>query len=84
MSGRATREEIYGWVSDILQSEFQLAREDLSIDAHLIDDLDLDSIDAIDLSVRLEEKTGVSFTEDDLKAIRTVAHVVDFIDGALG
>lgn len=84
MSDRASREEIYGWVSDILQREFQFGADELSIDAHLIDDLDLDSIDAIDLSVRLEEKTGVSFKEDDLKAIRTIADVVDFIDGALG
>jgi len=64
--------------------EFQFEVEELSMETHLIDQLDLDSIDAIDLSVRLEEKTDVSFTEDDLKAIRTIADVVDFIDGRLG
>jgi acyl carrier protein len=54
------------------------------METHLVDELDLDSIDAIDLSVRLEEKTEVTFKEDDLKAIRTIADVVDFIDGRLG
>ncbi len=84
MSDRASREEIYGWVSDILRREFQCPGDKLSMECDLVADLDLDSIDAIDLSVRLEEKTAVNFKEDDLKAIRTVADVVDFIDGRLG
>jgi acyl carrier protein len=84
VSDRASREDIYGWVTDILRREFQCAGGDLSMETHLVDELDLDSIDAIDLSVRLEEKTGVTFKEDDLKAIRTIADVVDFIDGRLG
>lgn len=81
---RVSRETIYQWVSEILKREFEVSDADLSLSAHLIDDLDLDSIDAVDLSVRLEEKTGLSFKEEDLKAIRTVGDVVDFIDAHLG
>ena len=84
MTAKASREDIYQWVADILIQEFQIARSDLSLSAHLIDDLDLDSIDAIDLSVRLEEKTGLAFKEQDLKSIRTIEDVVDFIDAHLG
>ena len=84
MSCRATREEIYVWVRDILMREFQFHSDELLITAHLVDDLDLDSIDAIDLSVRLEEKTGLSFKEEELKAIQTIEDVVDFIDARLG
>ena len=83
MTAKASRETIYQWVSDILKREFQLTDSDLSLSAHLIDDLDLDSIDAIDLSVRLEEKIGLSFKEEDLKSIRTIQDVVDFIDARL-
>ena len=75
-----TKEEIFAWVADVLKQEFQFADEELSPDAHLVDDLDLDSIDAIDLTVRLEEKTGLSFKEDDLKSLQTIQDVVDFID----
>ncbi len=70
---------IFQWVCEILKREFQLSDAELAPTAHLIDDLDLDSIDAIDLSVRLEEKTGLSFKEEDLKAIHTLEDVVDFI-----
>jgi acyl carrier protein len=83
MKGKASRETIYQWVSDILKREFELTEAELSLSADLIDDLDLDSIDAIDLSVRLEEKTGLSFKEQDLKSIRTLQDVVDFIDARL-
>jgi acyl carrier protein len=84
MREKASRETIYQWVSDILKREFELTDAELSLSAHLTDDLDLDSIDAIDLSVRLEEKTGLSFKDEDLKSIRTIRDVVDFIDARLG
>ncbi len=79
MTGKASPESIFTWVCEILKREFQISDAEISPTAHLIDDLDLDSIDAIDLSVRLEEKTGLSFKEEDLKAIRTIQDVVDFI-----
>jgi acyl carrier protein len=71
--------EIFEWVADVLKQEFQFREDDLRLDAHLLDDLDLDSIDAIDLTVRLEERTGLAFKEDDLKAIETIQDVVDFL-----
>jgi acyl carrier protein len=79
----ASRDEIYGWVKDVLKREFQLADDELTPAAHLVDDLDLDSIDAIDMAIRLEEKTGLSFEEDDLKSIQTIQDAVDFIDERL-
>jgi acyl carrier protein len=78
----ASRDEIFEWVSQVLREEFAYGDE-IRLESHLIDDLDLDSIDAIDMTVRLEEKTGLSFNEDDLKSILTVRDVVDLIDGRL-
>ena len=78
-----SKEEIYAWVADVLKREFQFTDDDLCPNAHLVDDLDLDSIDAIDLAVRLEEKIGLAFKEEDLKSIETLRDVVDLIDGRL-
>ena len=78
-----TRESVLERVREILVSSFELEPGAIQLDSHLIDDLDLDSIDAIDLSVRLEEKTGLSFKAEDLKSIRTIQDVVDFIDARL-
>lgn len=73
------RSEIFAAVAEALAREFELAAQDIRPEAHLVDDLDLDSIDAIDLAVRLEEQLGVSFTEQDLKSVQTLQDVVDLI-----
>jgi acyl carrier protein len=77
-----SRDEIFEWVVAVLREEFQ-CKDEVRLDSRLLDDLDLDSIDAIDMTVRLEEKTGLSFGDDDLEGIRTVRDVVDLIDGRL-
>lgn len=74
-----SRDEIQKQLFDILKQEFALTDGQLSPTAHLVDDLDLDSIDAIDLAVRLEETLGIQLREEELKAIRTVQDVVDTV-----
>ena len=83
MSMKASQTHIFDWVTQVLQKEFDFDRDKLQLDTHLIDDLDMDSIDAIDLAVRLEERTAISFSDEDLKSIRTIRDVVDLIDGRL-
>ena len=78
-----SKDEIFKWVADLMKTEFQFRDEDLRLSTHLVDDLDLDSIDAVDLAVRVEEKTGLSLTEADLKSIRTIQDIVDLIDERL-
>jgi acyl carrier protein len=51
--------------------------------AHLVDDLDLDSIDLVDLAVSLEESIGGALAEDELKSVRTVQDAVDAIHAGL-
>ncbi len=47
--------------------------------ARLIDDLDLDSIDAIDMVVKIQEVTGRRVAEEELRALRTVGDIVTLI-----
>ncbi|XQW84905.1 acyl carrier protein [Thalassotalea piscium] len=75
-----SREEIYRMLTDILVEEFELDRDDLSTDAHLYQDLDLDSIDAVDLVVKLKDLTGKKIDPEAFKAVRTVGDVVDEIE----
>jgi acyl carrier protein len=79
-----TKEEILARVTDILVSSFDLDPEQVHPTAHLIDELDLDSIDAIDLVVGLEEETGLQVSEQEVKDIRVVQDVVDLIHRKLG
>lgn len=74
-----TKDEIVARISRVLIDSFDLAPEQLRPDAHLIDDLDLDSIDAIDLVVSLEEDTGLDVSEDELRSLRVIQDIVDLV-----
>lgn len=76
-----TQSEIFARVQDLMAELFELPPEKVTLEAHLINDLDLDSLDAIDMAVKLEEITGHRVAEERLKSIRTVADVVALIDG---
>jgi len=83
MSEEWSKERIFARVTEILTEYFEVAPEAVHPTAHVIDDLDLDSIDAIDLAVSLEEDTGLKLNDEELKSVRVVQDVVDLVYGKL-
>ena len=75
-----TREEILSQVSRELQTLFELSEEQITLEARLYEDLDLDSIDAVDLIVRLQEVTKKRIRPDQFKTVRTVSDIVDAVE----
>ncbi|MBH0057535.1 acyl carrier protein [Pseudoalteromonas sp. SWXJZ94C] len=73
-------DQIFAMLSDILQEYFEIELEDITRTASLYEDLDLDSIDAVDLVVKLREQTGKKIEPDDFKQVRTVQDVIDAIE----
>lgn len=67
----------------VFESEFQIAPEAVEPRAHLVDDLDLDSVDAVALAARLEEETGLALEGDDIRAMTTVASVLEIVSTRL-
>lgn len=74
-----TKDEVLKAICDVLKSEFECDPAKLTADAKLFEDLDLDSIDAVDLVVRLQQQTGLKVKAEDFKAIRTLGDVADVI-----
>jgi acyl carrier protein len=79
-----TKEEIHSWVVDILHEMFKLNRSKITLDANLYTDLDIDSIDAVDLAVKLKQLTGKRLQPEVFKSVRTVEDVVNALTGLLG
>lgn len=71
------KEELYVWVADLLAEMFELDRSTLSLQSNLYADLDIDSIDAVDLAVKLKQMTGKRLQPEVFKTIRTIGDVVD-------
>lgn len=77
------REEILQKITASLVEMFELDPSKVTPDARLFEDLDLDSIDAIDMAVRMQELTGRRVEESELRRVRTVGDVVDVVESLL-
>jgi acyl carrier protein len=75
------KDELYVWVADLLAKMFELDRAALSLDSNLYTDLDIDSIDAVDLAVQLKQMTGKRLAPEVFKTIRTIGDVVEALAG---
>ncbi len=73
------QKEAYDVVKSYLVEQFDVPEDKVSLEAHLFDQLELDSIDALDMVGLLEARLGVQVDEDELKKIRKVADVVDYV-----
>lgn len=78
------RNNIFQDVSRELHSLFDIAMQDITLEARLYEDLDLDSIDAVDLIVRLQEITRKRIKPDQFKSVKTVRDVVDAVEDLVG
>lgn len=78
-----TRADIESKLGDILVEMFELDPSEVTLEARLYEDLDIDSIDAVDLIVRLKAFTDADVDPDQAKGVRTVADVVDLLDELL-
>ena len=77
------RDDIFAQVKTTLITLFELDEADVTLEARLYQDLELDSIDAIDLVVHLQKLTGKKIKPEEFKTVRSVADVVDAVEQLL-
>ncbi|ARD20678.1 MULTISPECIES: acyl carrier protein [Shewanella] len=77
------RDQILDMLTQILVDDFEIEAEDITLDASLYEALDLDSIDAVDLVIKLQQMTGKKIQPEQFKTVRTVEDVVNAIEGLM-
>ena len=75
----ANRNQVFDQVKNVLVELFELNADDIQPQTNLYTELDLDSIDAVDLVVHLQNMTGQKIKPEEFKAVRTVDDVVDAV-----
>lgn len=73
------RDEIYRGVVNALEELFEVDPNKVSLESHLYKDLDIDSIDAVDLVVEIKRITGKKIKPEDFKNVRTIGDIVDSV-----
>lgn len=72
-----TKDEIYQRIVQILQDTFDIEAQRITLASKLYEDLDIDSIDAVDLIVQLKPLAGKRLNAEAFKSVRTIQDVVD-------
>ncbi|GAA6133039.1 acyl carrier protein [Halopseudomonas sabulinigri] len=75
-----SREATFAQVRKTLVELFELDADEITPEARLYEDLDIDSIDAVDLVVELKRYTGKRLNPEDFKSVRTIDDVVNAVD----
>ena len=74
-----TRAEVSKKISTALSDLFEVDPEEISESALLYEDLDIDSIDAVDLIVELKSFTGLVIDPEDFKSVKTIEDVINIV-----
>jgi acyl carrier protein len=74
-----TAEALLNFLRTLFEKEFEIPQERVIPAARLVEDLELDSLDAVVLALRVEEETGLELDEDEFKALDTVASLVALV-----
>ncbi|WP_165681763.1 acyl carrier protein [Metapseudomonas otitidis] len=72
-------DEIFATLRDALVELFELEPERVTLEANLYEDLEIDSIDAVDLIDHIKRQTGRKIAAEEFKAVRTVGDVVEAV-----
>ena len=78
-----TRDEVLEQLKTALVELFEIQPERITLEAKLNDDLEIDSIDAVDLLDRLRRQTGRKISADDFRSVRTVNDLVNAVHAVL-
>jgi len=73
------RDEILLAIKEIMVEMFEIDEQAITLEARLYEDLDFDSIDAVDMVVKLKEMTGKAVKPEDFKSARTISDVVEAV-----
>ncbi len=78
-----TKQEIIAKVNNLLVEEFEIEESLLTPDASLKNDLEIDSLDFVDIVVLIDREFGFKPKAEELKTVKTLQDFYDYIEAHL-
>jgi acyl carrier protein len=78
-----TTQEVADGLKEIMAARLGLPTEQLVPEARLVEDLGLDSLDAVELAIAVERKFNIDVPEDELAKLKTVADMLALVESRL-
>jgi acyl carrier protein len=76
-------QDVANGLREIMAARLGLPPEQLVPEARLVEDLGLDSLDAVELAISVERKFDIEVPEDELTKLKTVADMVALVESRL-
>ncbi|GAB6189286.1 acyl carrier protein [Marinitoga arctica] len=73
------KKELFEKVVEIMSESLSVEKEKITENASLTDDLDLDSLELVDLTMDFENELGISIDDSELEKIKTVGDIVEVL-----
>ena len=77
-----TQEEILAGLSEIIDEIAGVPADEVTPEKTFVDDLDIDSLSMVEIAVAAQDKFGVEIPDDQLKDLKTVQDVIDYVGRA--
>ena len=74
-----SQETIFEKIKEVLVDEFEIEAEEVTLEANLFTDLELDSLDAIDLMVTLDKELNIEMKTEQMESLRTIQDICNFV-----
>lgn len=71
---------VFEKIKSLLAEQLCIEESDINQDSDLVADLGADSLDMVQLLIAMEKEFGTTFSDDDLKNVKTVQDVIDFVE----
>jgi acyl carrier protein len=78
-----TDQEILSGLAEIIEEIADVPADEVTPDKSFVDDLDIDSLSMVEIAVAAQDKFGVEIPDDQLKDLKTVQDVVNFVSKAV-
>ena len=77
-------QDVANGLREIMAARLGLQPEQLVPEARLVEDLGLDSLDAVELAISVERKFDIEVPEDELTKLKTVADMLALVESRTG
>ena len=74
-----SQEEIIAGIAEIIEEVTGIEPSEITPEKSFVDDLDIDSLSMVEIAVAAQDKFGVEIPDDQLKDLKTVQDVIDYV-----
>ena len=71
---------VFDKIKEIIIEQLSVEEDDVTMDTHLMKDLEADSLDAVEIIMAIEDEFDIEVPDEDAEKFQTVAEIVSYVE----